>query len=461
MTGSVKSAPVAAIATELAAIAGEAHVCADPAMLAAFAIDGVLPTAAVSPGSEDEVAAVLRLANERHWMVVPAGGFTQQTMGAVPERVDVILRTERLSQVMHYDPADLTVGVGAGITVAGLDSLLAARGQMLPIDPPQPHRTTVGGILATAASGPLRHGYGTIRDYCIGIRFVTGDGLIAKGGGRVVKNVAGYDLMKLMIGSQGTLTVIVSANFKVVPRPRRTRTFAAEFAGAADALRFRDFVLRSPLTPMCLEMVSPFGHEFLGDPALPRHPDDHHAETAPASHQHWTILVRAAGSDAVLARYRRELGSAVAREIDGAEETRTWQRVSDFAMLVPERHQNAMIVHIGGTIQDVETSLAEAEKAALDHSFLPAVVGRCGVGALVAAFVPLAVDPPSAVKYAAAVSALRAGLGPGMSAIVSHCPTEAKSHFDVWGGDSVLGAMHRIRAAMDPRGVLNEGRFVV
>jgi glycolate oxidase FAD binding subunit len=362
---------------------------------------------------------------------------------------------------MHYDPADLTLGVGAGMTVAEVDSLLAARGQMLPIDPAQPHRATVGGILATAAHGPLRHGFGGVRDYCIGIRFVTGDGLIAKGGGRVVKNVAGYDLMKLMIGSHGTLGVIVSANFKIVPRPRQTRTFAAEFAAAGEALQFRDFVLRSPLTPMCLEIVSPLAHEFLGDPAAPRNPDEHHSESAPTPRRQWTVLLRAAGSDAVLARYRRELGSAVTREIEGAEETRTWQRICNFAVLVLERHHNAMIVQIGGAIQDVETSLAAFEKAALDDNFLPAASGRCGVGALVAAFVPLAVDPPSAVKYAAAVSALRGALGPRVSAIVERCPLEAKRHFDVWGGDAVLGAMHRVRHAMDPRGVLNEGRFVV
>jgi glycolate oxidase FAD binding subunit len=459
MTGIVKSAPMAAIAAELSAIAGEQHVFADAPRVQAFAIDEVTPSAVVSPGSDEEVAAVLRLASERNWVIVPAGGFTQQKMGATPERVDVVLRTDRLSQVMHYDPADLTLGVGAGMTVAEVDSLLATRGQMLPIDPAQPHRATIGGILATAANGPLRHGFGGVRDYCIGIRFVTGDGLIAKGGGRVVKNVAGYDLMKLMIGSHGTLGVIVSANFKIVPRPRQTRTFAAEFAGAAEALQFRDFVLRSPLTPMCLEIVSPLAHEFLNDPTLPRHPDGHHSETAPR--RQWTVLLRAAGSDAVLARYRRELGSAVTREIEGTEETRTWQRLCDFAVLVTERHHNAMIVQIGGAIQEVGASLAAVEKAALDDNFLPAAIGRCGVGALLAAFVPLAVDPPSAVKYAAAMSALRGALGPRVSAIVERCPLEAKRHFDVWGGDAVLGAMHRIRHAMDPRGVLNEGRFVV
>jgi glycolate oxidase FAD binding subunit len=460
MTGIVKPAPVAAIATELAAIAGDAHVCADSTSLASFAIDGIEPAASVSPGSDEEVAAVLRLANERNWIVVPAGGFTQQTIGATPERVDVILRTERLSQVMHYDPADLTLGVGAGMSMAEIDSLLAARGQMLPIDAAQPHRATIGGIMATAAHGPLRHGYGSVRDYCIGVRFVTGEGLIAKGGGRVVKNVAGYDLMKLMIGSHGTLGVIVSANFKVVPRLRQTRTFAAEFAGASEAMQFRDAVMNSPLTPMCLEIVSPMAHEFLGDAALPRHPDEHHGPpTAP--HQHWTVLLRAAGSDAVLARYRRELGSAITREFDGAEETRAWRRVVDFAVMVLQRHQNAMIVQLGGAIQEVAASLSAVEKAALDNSFIAATIGRCGAGALVAAFVPLTVDPPSAMKYAAAMSSLRSGLSEGVSAQVVCCPVEAKRHFDVWGGDAVLGAMHKVRAAMDPRGVLNEGRFVV
>ena len=461
MTGSVKSMPIETISSELGAIVGEDHVCADPAKLTAFAIDGIEPAAIVAPGSDEEVAAVLRLANERKWIVVPAGGFTQQTMGATPERVDAVLLTERLSKVMHYDPADLTLGVGAGMTIAELDCLLAARGQMLPVDPAQPHRAAVGGVLATAAHGPLRHGYGTIRDYCIGIRFVTGDGMIAKGGGRVVKNVAGYDLMKLMIGSYGTLGVIVGANFKVVPRPRQTRTFAAEFFEASEALAFRNAVLKSPLAPMCLEILSPMAHEYLGDPTLPRDPDDHHTEAVPAPHQHWTVLLRAAGSDAVLARYRRELGSAIKREVDGAEEIQTWQRIADFGVIVLERHHNAMMVQLSGAIQDVGQSLMAIEKAALDNNFIAATIGRCGAGALVAAFVPLAVDPPSAMKYAAAMSSLRSDVLAGVSAKVTCCPVEAKRHFDVWGGDAVLGAMHRVRAAMDPRGVLNEGRFVV
>ena len=155
-----------------------------------------------------------------------------------------------------------------------------------------------------------------LRDFCIGIRFVTGDGRRAKGGGRVVKNVAGYDLMKLLIGSYGTLAVITSASFKLFPAPRQTRTFLAEFATAKEALEFRDRVVRSPLSPMCLELVSP-GARKLMRPEM----------TSDA----WVICVRAAGSDAVLARYRKELGSAITRELEGDGESRMWRAIENFA----------------------------------------------------------------------------------------------------------------------------------
>ena len=175
----------------------------------------------------------------------------------------------------------------------------------------------LGGVLATASHGPLRHGYGALRDFCIGIRFVTGDGRRAKGGGRVVKNVAGYDLMKLLIGSYGTLAVITSASFKLFPAPRQTRTFLAEFSTAAEALQFRDVVMRSPLSPMCLELVSP-GARKLMRPEM----------TSDA----WVICVRAAGSDTVLARYRKELGAAITRELEGEDENKMWRAIENFPL---------------------------------------------------------------------------------------------------------------------------------
>ncbi len=169
----------------------------------------------------------------------------------------MLLYTTRLTEVEHYDPGDLTIGIGAGCTVAQLSARVAADKLFFAADPALPERCTVGGLLATGLYGPQRHGYGGLRDYCIGVRFVTGDARKAKGGGRVVKNVAGYDMMKLLIGSQGTLGIITSASFKLFPAPRQTRTFVAEFASAEEAFAFRNRVMHSPLDPICLELISP------------------------------------------------------------------------------------------------------------------------------------------------------------------------------------------------------------
>jgi glycolate oxidase FAD binding subunit len=267
----------------------------------------------VTPSSAEEVAAVLSFANEHGLTVGPAGGSTEHS--AAELQTDIVLHLRQLTHVEHYDCGDLTVGVGAGTTIALLNEMVGADKLMFAGDPLSPARCTVGGLLATASHGPLRHGYGAVRDYCIGVRFVTGDGRRAKGGGRVVKNVAGYDLMKLLIGSYGTLAVITSASFKLFPAPRQTRSFLAEFETAKGALAFRDQVMRSPLSPTCLELVSPAARKLM----RPEMADDA-----------WVVCVRASGSDNVLARYRKELGSVITRELEADAENKMWRAIQDF-----------------------------------------------------------------------------------------------------------------------------------
>jgi glycolate oxidase FAD binding subunit len=323
----------------------------------------------VCPGSTEEAAEVLAFANQHHLSVAPAGGSTERS--AAELRTDIVLHTSRLTDVEHYDHGDLTVGVGAGITISQLNEMVGADRLMFAGDPPCPERCTVGGLLATAAHGPLRHGYGGVRDYCIGVRFITGDGRRAKGGGRVVKNVAGYDLMKLLIGSYGTLAVITAASFKLFPSPRRTRTFLGEFATAGDALQFRDQILRSPLSPMSLELVSPAARKHM----RPEMTDDA-----------WVICVRAAGSDAVLARYHRELGAAITRELEGEAEVGMWRAIQNFGYA----EQVSDTDGAGATgviclsvwprdVQDVvDALLKQSALAGVDVS----LIGRVGVGLL-------------------------------------------------------------------------------
>src|SRR5262249_26631242 len=202
---------------ELAVIVGEGQVARTE--FEGFNINGVVPATAVSPGSPEEAAAVLRLANERGLVVAPAGGLTKQQIGCVPERIDILLSTTRMNKIEQYDPGDLTISVAAGMPFAHMLAQLAEHPPWGPCDAGELETATIGGLMATGAAGPLKSTFGHMRDFCIGVQFVTPDGKVAKGGGRVVKNVAGYDLMKLMTGSYGSLAVITRANFKVFPRP--------------------------------------------------------------------------------------------------------------------------------------------------------------------------------------------------------------------------------------------------
>src|SRR6185437_8965721 len=419
---------------ELATIVGEQNV--QQAGIEQFAINGVAPASVVNPGSPEEVAAVLALANSKGLVVVPAGGFTKQDIGAIPERVDILLRTTRLSGIEHYDPGDLTISLHAGTPFAEALAQIAEHKQWLPYDAANLKTATVGGCLAAGATGPLKHMAGGLRDYCIGVQFVIAEGKIAKGGGMVVKNVAGYDLMKLLAGSFGSLD---------------------------QALEFRTKILQSPLTPICLEIISAVAPEYLSDPTPAKDPD-HYAPTAPVGKPSgdWQVVLRATGSDNVLARYGKELGSAVTRTLDGAVEAQFWAWVSDFEYSVLRRHRNAMVMYTHLTIQGVGPALKACEKAALDYNFIPAVLGRAATGNLVAAFVPLSVDPPSAMQYANCVSAFRSMLPAGSSAEVAHCPKEAKAHFDVWGTTpSDITMMRELKKAIDPNNILNRGRFIV
>ena len=433
---------------DLEAMVGVENVIEDPRAMTGFAIDDVAPRAVVTPADADEVAAVLKYAGERNLVVVPAGGMSHQHIGAIPERVDIILRTARLKAVEHYDAGDLTIGIGAGTTIAELGALIAPHRQFLPAEVVSPDVSTVGGLIATNLHGPLKHGFGGVRDWLIGVRFATPDGKLAKAGGRVVKNVAGYDLMKLLTGSYGTLAVIVGASFKLFPAPRQTRTYICGFAGLEDALAFRARIMLSPLSPLTLEIVSPHAEVVLsGD--------------AEAMHRGWRVLLRAGGSEAVLARYRAEVGEALAREVADAEEERSWRALAEFPRSVFAKSQNAMLVRIDLPPSEIAAAVVAAEHAGSDNNFVVATIGRAGIGALLLAFCPIAVDPPGAVQYANTISAFRGALSRYASAVVLRCPLEAKRHFSVWGTSPTdIDAMRTVARAMDEHDILNRGRFL-
>src|SRR3954466_1204192 len=191
---------------ELAALVGSANASEREVDLQLCTVDDVSPAVVVTPATAAEAAAVVTHAANHDWTVLPGGGSSRHIGGNIPERSDIVLKTSRMDSVLHYDAGDLTIGVEAGVRLAELQKTLGDHQQFLPIHPTNPEQT-VGGLLATALQGPMQH-WAAVRDYCIGVNYVTGDGIQAKAGGRVVKNVAGYDVMKLLIGSYGSLGVI-------------------------------------------------------------------------------------------------------------------------------------------------------------------------------------------------------------------------------------------------------------
>ena len=204
------------------------------ATTATDAVAGVQPALVIEPGTEKVLAGILRLSNEAGLAVIPRGGGTKMGWGNAPSPADLILSTARMNAVIEHAWADLTVSVEAGCTIQRLQETLAQHGQRLALDPLWPEKATIGGVLSANDSGALRLRFGGLRDLIIGVTIALPDGTLASSGGKVVKNVAGYDLPKLVTGALGTLGVITRAVFRLHPLPRNTRTFSIAAGNAEE-----------------------------------------------------------------------------------------------------------------------------------------------------------------------------------------------------------------------------------
>ncbi len=254
------------------------------------------------PSNTAELAAALREAAERRQTITVLGRNSKPLMAGPLLDSDVIISATGLNRVLQYEPRDLTISVEAGLPYSELARILAENGQMIPLDPPFTDESTVGGVIAANLSGPRRRLYGSARDMVIGMTFVTLEGKCVQSGGMVVKNVAGLDMAKIMIGSFGTLAAIAIVNFKLQPIPAATRTFIQEFASVEDAMAARDSILKSVLQPAALDIVKADGT--------------------------YRVLARAGGSKAVLDRYARELPAA--EPLEGDPEERLWRDIREF-----------------------------------------------------------------------------------------------------------------------------------
>jgi len=455
MTGPVQSSW-----TRLEEIVGGAHIFADSDELTVRQVDGLSPSVVVLPADAAQVAEILRFAAAEKLAVIPRGSGTKLGIGSPPARYDISLDLSRMNRILAYDPKDLTLGVEPGVRIADLLRVLAEQKQFLPLAVPFAERATIGGIVAANSSSPLRHAFGGVRDFCLGMEFVTGEGVAAKSGGRVVKNVTGYDLHKLLIGSLGTLAVITRVNFRTFPLPPAQGTFVATFSDADAAFGFCRAIVHSVLAPQMLEVADPAAAHLLLS-------GDIWARIAP---QTWSVIISAAGQPEVVDRYAHELGpmasKAGAQEfapLDDAEAHSVFYRICEFPRLILEAAVFAAIFRIGIVPTTMAGLLGEISKIAVQEHFDLVTLTHAS-GILYAALLPTEGDTPSvAATTKAVLDVFRACGKPefNSSAMLEWCPAEVKTAAGgVWGPPRQdFAQMQRVKNAFDPTGVLSPGRF--
>jgi glycolate dehydrogenase FAD-binding subunit len=435
-----------------AEIVGPAH-CLGGADRAPYVVDGRTPCGVVFPGSAEEVARVVRAAAQGGVPVVPWGGGTQIARGAPPRDGALVVSLRRLDRVLEHEPGDLTATAEAGITLDALQAALGTRGQWLPLDPPAPGATTLGGVLAVTAAGPRRHGYGTARDLVIGIRVVAADGQLVRAGGKVVKNVAGYDLVKLYIGSFGTLGIIVDATLKLRPRPEAAGACWATFPSLAPAAEAAAALAGSELGPVALALLDSQAAAACGRQAgLGGGP-------TPA------VLVAFDGLAGAVEWERDEaaerLRAAGARTVEGLDTAGTERAldvVREVRRLIPAP---VAVATVGVLPADVGAYLETAAQTARAAGLRLAAVGQPGPGLIT---LILAADggeiPPGATATALArcrdVARARGG-----HLAVEWAPLGVREACPVWDPPApAVELMRGLKARLDPAGLLNPGRFV-
>ncbi|PYM43303.1 MAG: FAD-linked oxidase [Candidatus Rokuibacteriota bacterium] len=382
--------------------------------LSPYVVEGRTPDTAIFPGSVEEVSAVIARVSELGLPVIPWGGGTAASVGMPSARAGLVLGLRRLNRLVEHEPGDLTVTVEAGMTVGELQAALSGRGQWLSLDPADAERATIGGVLATNASGPRRHLYGTARDLLIGVTVVTAEGAIVKGGGKVVKNVAGYDLPKLFVGSYGTLGVIVEATFKLRPRPDDERLVCVSFDRLKDASAAVRALMASDLIPDAVELLDA------------------------------TAAFGAGGTGGALGLGRTLAptpGAVLVVGFDGLVAT----AVMAFVVLPTQ----------------VAELMEQGAGAARARGLAAAWAAHAGVG-VVSAALSAGHEPSEPAPIAAVLAEWReiARAGGGL-ATLEWAPLAVKSQVPVWDDPRAAGRiMQRIKAELDPKNVLNPGRFV-
>ena len=411
------------LATQLEAVLGADAVTSD---VAAFSIGDTKPKLVCRPHSAEHIAAALRLCIEAEAAVIPWGGGTAMAIGNPPRQADVVIETRKLNRVIEHDHANLTATVQSGITLSTLQASLAPQNQFVPLDPAFPDHATVGGTIAANLNGPRRSYYGNVRDIVIGMRVLLASGEQIKAGGKVVKNVAGYDLCKLFVGSLGTLGIITEVTLRMAPIPENAATLIAS-GTLTQAEQFSDELFSSPLLPAAVFLLND------GDT------------------EQWRLAVWCEGFEKTVGRHLRDLGNIAARvgmnttPLEGEHHDGFWIKPRDFP-LQPDRLTyrvtlpRAKIFDFIRRFQNWAGMKLSSDLAA-GTVWLALPAHRSGLE-----------------KFVELIELARQQHG---HAVVLAAPAALKQTVEVWGpSPTTISLQREIKRQFDPKGLLNPGRFL-
>lgn len=413
--------------------------------LGAWPDDVPPPAACLAPATEEEVAAVLRQASAHGWRVLPAGAGSWIQGWGTPE-VDLVVSTRRLDGMGIYEPADLTFTAGAGLSFQALQETTGANGQWLPLDPPGARRGSLGALVASGVAGPLRAAYGAPRDHVLGLTLVSGDGRVLRWGGRVVKNVAGFDVTRLSIGSRGALGIITSVSARLFPVPRGDRTM---LLGGSSAQALLPLARELNLSSMPLSAVE------LLDPGV-------------GGQEGATLVVRLLGAEGELEEMEgrvveagRKGGCSSLNRLDGEESRQFHDRMED-------REDGATLVLRLSLLPSHMPSLLDwsaelARGLGMERREEMARAAHVGWGVLRVAFRGDPSGPGGWEAAAGRMVMLREGLEKGGGSLtVSQGPAALLKEMARQGeGGSVMALIRGLKKTFDPAGIMVPGRLEV
>jgi glycolate oxidase FAD binding subunit len=410
-----------------------------------FGLGGLTPQTIYEPREAQELAQLLAQCNAESRAVVPWGGGTLQYLGNAPARYDAVISTRNLNQVVEYAFDDLTITVGAGMTLANINRVLGEHGQFLPLDVPHPSRATIGGVLAAGANGPLRLRYGPARDYMLGNKFATVDGHIIKAGSRVVKNVAGYELHKVQVGAFGTLAILTEATFKVFPRPPAEISMWAAFAELNDACAAVGQIWNLSTPPLALEWLDAATMNLI----------------EPNAHGAYFVMARFGGAQATMAAARDVFTHAAneqnARAVETFEDTsKAWRAIADLPATLRETFSDALCLRVSVPPKALQNALRELFALAQAQKLAPPRV--FAHAALATLYVSVDGDAAALETFATQLRATVHKLHGYM--LIERAPSALKN-LNAWDdAETTLKLMQSIKRKFDPNHILNPGRFV-